>query len=453
MGGARAQAQRPPAGPFVISGIVYEGNKVTKERVLVREFTFHEGDTLTSEQLYTRIERSKQNLYNLSLFNLVMITPTYLGEHEVFITVVVDERWYWWPEPIFKIADPNFNTWWLTRDFRRVNWGTYLTRRNFRGLDQTLYLKCQLGYTREFGVRYRIPFVDPQQRWGVSLGGSYAEQNETTVGTVGNKRVFVRDDLNVVRSEWRVQGQAMLRPEFDMRHAFRLGYVSAQARDTLLRSTTDYFHASAARTAYLTMGYTFTFDLRDSRVYATDGWLAEIQVDRLGAGLLGRNEPGLTVLDATYQRQWHTSRRWSIGGQVRGHATLGRGIPYYNQQGMGYDDYVRGYEYYVIDGQQYGLFRGNVLFAVVVPRNYYVEPIPLESFRTVHIAVYLNPFVDVGYVRDRLYRQRNFLCNDLMAGTGLGVDLVSSYDQVARFEYSVNRLGETGFYLHFSQPF
>ncbi|HEX2618323.1 MAG TPA: BamA/TamA family outer membrane protein [Flavobacteriales bacterium] len=452
-GEAIAQEKRAYKGPFVVSGIVYEGNKVTKEVVMVRELTFQEGDTLTSEQLYTRIERSKQNLYNLSLFNLVIITPTYLGEHEVFITVTVNERWYWWPEPIFKIADPNFNTWWLTRDFRRVNWGTYLTRRNFRGLDQTLYIKFQLGYTREFGLRYRIPFVDQRQRWGVSLGGGYAEQNETTVGTVDNKRVFIRDDLSVVRSEWRVQGQATLRPAFDIRHHFRLGYVNAVARDTLLNSTSDYFHASASRTSYVTAGYTMMLDLRDSRAFSTDGWMVQGSIDRLGLGVLGHNEPAVTLLDGTYQHQWRTSRRWSFGGQVRGRVTLGGDIPYYNQQGLGYDDYVRGYEYYVIDGQHYGLFRGNALFAIIVPRDYYVHPIPLESFRTVHVAVYVNAFVDAGYVWDRYYAEQNFLDNTPMSGGGLGLDLVSSYDQVARFEYSINALGETGFYLHFMQPF
>jgi hypothetical protein len=133
--------------------------------------------------------------------------------------------------------------------------------------------------------------------------------------------------------------------------------------------------------------------------------------------------------------------------------TLGGDIPYYNQQGLGYDDYVRGYEYYVIDGQHYGLFRGNALFAIIVPRDYYVHPIPLESFRTVHVAVYVNAFVDAGYVWDRYYAEQNFLDNTPMSGGGLGLDLVSSYDQVARFEYSINALGETGFYLHFMQPF
>jgi hypothetical protein len=49
--------------------------------------------------------------------------------------------------------------------------------------------------------------------------------------------------------------------------------------------------------------------------------------------------------------------------------------------------------------------------------------------------------------------KENFLADRPLLGTGLGLDLVTSYDQVLRLEAAVNHLGETGLYLHFSQPF
>jgi hypothetical protein len=82
-----------------------------------------------------------------------------------------------------------------------------------------------------------------------------------------------------------------------------------------------------------------------------------------------------------------------------------------------------------------------------------VEPIPWEPFRTLHLAVYLNAFADQGYVWDDRYASGNFLANRWQQGYGLGIDLVTSYDQVLRVEYAVNALSETAFYLHFSQPF
>ena len=115
--GLCAQEQR------VVSGIVVEGNKRTRERIILRELVFHEGDTLTTDALYEQLERSRQNLMNTALFNSVVLLPTYLPGSDVFITITVNERWYLWPSPIIQLADPNFNTWWLTKDFSRINYG------------------------------------------------------------------------------------------------------------------------------------------------------------------------------------------------------------------------------------------------------------------------------------------------------------------------------------------
>ncbi len=82
-----------------------------------------------------------------------------------------------------------------------------------------------------------------------------------------------------------------------------------------------------------------------------------------------------------------------------------------------------------------------------------MEVVPLESFRTLYLAVYLNAFADVGCVWDDRYGAVNPLSNTWQQGYGLGLDIVSSYDQVLRLEYTINGLSETGFYLHFSQPF
>jgi len=156
---------------YVVAGIVVEGNKRTRERIILRELTIHEGDSLNSTDLYARLERSRQNLMNTALFNSVTLLPTYLPGNEVFINVQVNERWYLWPAPIIQLADPNFNTWWLTQDLSRINFGAYLYQYNFRGLNETVFLKLQFGYAKQFGLRYKVPYFDKRQRWGFSVGG------------------------------------------------------------------------------------------------------------------------------------------------------------------------------------------------------------------------------------------------------------------------------------------
>ena len=445
--GLCAQEQR------VVSGIVVEGNKRTRERIILRELVFHEGDTLTTDALYEQLERSRQNLMNTALFNSVVLLPTYLPGSDVFITITVNERWYLWPSPIIQLADPNFNTWWLTKDFSRINYGAYLYQYNFRGLNETIYLKMQFGYARQFGLRYKVPYFDKRQRWGFSIGGQFAEQREITIGTVDNKRVlFSQPDLNA-RTEWKGDVQMTLRPTHDLRHTWTLGYVQAGVQDTIGKLAPDYFGQGVLDTRYLVLGYGLVHDERDSRAYTRDGHYAELRLWRFGLGLGDLNAPDLTTAYATIKHWQKLSERWTVSLTGRGKTTWGNPVPYYVQEGLGYDNFIRGYEYYVIDGQHYVLGKADAAFALIKPRQYTVDQVPIESFRTLYVALYLDVYVDLGYVWDDQYDDVNFLAGSWQSGYGAGLDLVTSYDQVLRIEYSFNALGEGGLFLHFTQPF
>ena len=74
----------------------------------------------------------------------------------------------------------------------------------------------------------------------------------------------------------------------------------------------------------------------------------------------------------------------------------------------------------------------------------------LEKFATIPFAIYLNAYGDAGYVEDTRYQQHNSLTNSWLYGCGAGIDLVTYYDLVFRFEYSVNKFGESGIFIHFS---
>ncbi len=452
---ARAAAQQVGAytGPYVINGIVLEGNRTTKERVVLREMTLAEGDSVaTNEQLYYLIERSRQNVYNMGLFNSVRIEPLYLSSSEVFLTVTVAERWFYWPTPIFKYSDPNFNTWWLTKDLRRVYYGAFLYRYNMRGRNETLYAKLQLGYAKEFALRYRFPFIDKKQRWGLAFGAGRTQQDEITVGTEDNKREFITLRGRETRREWKGDLEATLRPAFDMKHAFRLGFTHADVLDTVARTVPTYFTGGDTRLNYFTIGYTFTHDQRDNRVYPLSGTFTQFRADHFGLPLQW-DAVDLTTFYGAVQRSWRTSERWSLGGSLRSKVSVGPEVPYYMQQGLGYDDYVRGYEYYVIDGEHYALFKANALWALVRPREYVFSGMKNDNFKTLYLAIYLNAFADFGHVWDSRYGERNFLANRIQQGYGLGLNVVSSYDQVMRVEFAVNALDERAFYLHFTQPF
>lgn len=447
---AQAIAQKPAS--VRVYGVTIMGNKTTRERIILRELVIKEGDSLASDALYERLERCRQNLMNTGLFNTVTVMPLYLDQRSVIVEVTVNERWYIWPALIFDLADPNFNTWWLTKDFDRVNYGLYLYKYNLRGRNETAYIKAQFGYTKQFAFRYKVPNLDARQRWGISVGGSFEEQAEITAATVDNVRILLRDRSGTNRDRWRADVEATLRRSHDIRHSWRLSYTQAEVRDTITHTAIDYFDGASTNTRYLTVGYSFVWDRRDSRAFTRAGHYQEVKLDRYGLGLLDRSSPNITTAYAT-TKHWFTLRpKWTVGLSARGKYTFGI-PPYYTQEGLGYGHFVRGYEYYVIDGEHFALGKANLVFELIKPRTYRMEAMPLEAFRTLYVALYLNVYSDLGYVWDSRYAAANFLDNRWINGNGVGLDLVTSYDQVLRGEYSINALGEHGFFLHFTQPF
>lgn len=450
---SHAQDTTPtPAVPVRIMGITITGNAVTRDRIILRELVVKEGDVLSDAVLFESLERSRQNLANTALFNTVTVLPLYLAPGAVMVEVTVNERWYIWPALIFDLADPNFNTWWLTKDFDRVNYGLYLFKYNFRGQNETLYVKAQFGYTRQFALRYKVPYIDRRQLWGLSLGGSFYQQDEITAGTVGNKRVLIANPDGSNRDEWKGDMELSLRRSHDVRHFWRLGYTQAEVQDTIVHVATDYFDREASTTRFLSLGYALVWDQRDVRIFPRSGHYAEARIDRLGLGVLGENEPDITTLYGTVKEWWQVQDKVTLALSVRGKGTIGT-PSYYVQEGLGYTHSVRGYEYYVIDGEHFALGKGNLILQLIKPRTYRLEAMPLEAFRTFYLALYLDLFVDAGYVWDSRYAEPNFLANQWMSGYGAGLDLVTSYDQVVRGEYTLNALGEHGFFLHFTQPF
>ena len=120
--------------PWVmVKDIEMEGNKITRYGIITREMVFGEGDSLSLNELLHRMEESRENLLNTSLFNFVEMDLDLTAFPAVKVKVLLVERWYLWPFPILERGDRNINEWLGNPGLSRMNYGMYLVWDNFRG--------------------------------------------------------------------------------------------------------------------------------------------------------------------------------------------------------------------------------------------------------------------------------------------------------------------------------
>jgi len=434
---------------IVIRNISVSGNAMTRDYIIYRELLFKKGDTLRLDHFEETMKKSSENLMNISLFNFVSITPEING-NSALIKINVTERWYIWPIPQFDLADRNFNTWWKTRDFKRVNYGLDLIVYNFRGRNETLEFLLSLGYDEKYGISYKIPYINHKHTLGLILNAAYTRNHEVAVNTRNNKIDFFKDPNNYPKQSLSFDGGISYRRSIHNSHILQLGYYNYQFADTLLRLNQEYSTDKQLATQYLGFYYQFKNDYRDYKPYPLEGHYFDIEISKSGLGFMDNKiqKTDFFSLKSTYRKFSKISSRFYHAVGIT--TSLTPQYPYYIQNGLGFGrDFVRGYEYYVINGQGFGLLKSNIKYALLPQKVSKFNFISTEKFNTIPYSFYINVFVDAAYVYHKNKDIYNSLTNHLLIGTGIGIDFVTYYDKVLRVEYAVNKMGETGLFIHF----
>ena len=436
----------------IIASIHVTGNKVTRDFIVAREMSIRTGDTVLREDLPKLIDEAEHNLINSALFNYVKIEAVSLDSINTELRIEVTERWYIWPVPVFEYADPNFNTWWQTKDFSRTNYGLNLKWKNFRGRKEELSGRFQWGYLKDFRLNYYIPYITKARKLGGGIQVEYTQNNEFTIGTNQNKRIFYTGNNENSRDQFNAIFYTTWRSKFVNSHVLAAGFSSNNIADTVTRITNDYFVNNQTYSQYISWWYTFRHIHLDNIDYPLTGQYLQADISWNGFPLMVDNQLMVIAFKAAYKNYMKLSDHMFFAFSVKAKFTPTTDLPYYFQEGLGYKDYVRGYEYYVIDGQSYGLVKSNFKWKIFGSKVYDVKKMKNTAYSKLHFSGYLNLNFDAGYVVDIRYNDLNPLSNSMLYGTGIGLDLVALYDKVIRFEYSFNKQLEHGFFIHFVKP-
>ena len=445
--------QPDSAKNIFVTDIVFDGNNVTKERILLRELPVAKGDSLNWVDFKEILARCKANLLNTSLFNFVSVTPIYLENNTVLINISVTERWYVYPLPIFELAETNFNTWWQTKDLRRTNYGGFLLWNNFRGTNQTLFATAQFGYTKKFGLRYKVPYLDKAQKLGLDLSANYFENYEVNYATLDNIRLFYSKPGGNARNTQILKARFTYRNNLYFSHSLEFSNINVTVSDSAIVLNADYFGGATPQSSYFNSAYSFVYDKRDFKSYPLQGIIFYGYIQKDGVGFIKNNEIDVTTTGGGIEKYFKINKNVFFNVALKGKTTWNSNLPYYLNRGLGYGDLVRGYELYVVNGQHYALLKSHLKYQVLAPREVNLNFIPSKKFSKLFIAIYLNAFADAGKAFDTKYASTNFLSNKYLFGKGFGLDIVTYYDKVVRFEYTFNNIGERGFFIDFKQAF
>lgn len=441
-----------------IHDLEVEGNKKTKEIAILSYLNFELGDSIKLEDLMPLLRENERLLMNSRLFASTKLNVAKWEGSAVTLKLKVEESWYILPLPVFELADRNFNVWWrdFNCDLRRINYGLSIYWRNVGGYNDRLRLVAQGGYIRKFEVDYEFPPLSAKRPWGFGLNALYSDRKEAAFGLEDNILQFYRklDTRQRQFQRLRFSLRTTYRQSLFDRHSLELFYKDLSISDTIVSLNPDFFLDGRKRQQSFILDYEYKRDRRNIISYPLKGHYVQFNVLKRGLGFFDDlNQLWLTFRGELYQP---IAKRWSAALLLEGrYSAIRQQQPFWQQEALGYEDsYIRAYQYYVINGQDYFFLRSDLNFKLLDYEIPLFKDASSPYNRSLPLQIHLRYHLDYAHVWDRFYQNQGDLVNQALLGTGIGLDFAFyDYNFVTQIEYSFNKLGENDVYLTFKFDF
>jgi outer membrane protein assembly factor BamA len=456
--------------PYVyISGVEITGNKLTKDRIILRELDFKTGDSLAvfqktkglggsrkrfsvadSSDLKLLMNYSRENIINTKLFLTVNLSLKHITGNRYVLQIDVTERHYWWLFPVVKLNAPNINEWLRDPNWSDVSMGLFFSHNNLFGLSHQTSLVAYIGKSYAFAWGYRIPWIGNKQKTGLTFGAAYQNLYTVEYGSVENKRQMLYD-YNSFQNV-KVTAALNIRPGLYNYTTVKLTGEWVSVSDSLHSLDTNFLAKMKKTNTSLSLYADYYYDSRNSQSYPLKGSLLRVFGNKVGIGLVSK-DVDIFYYGVDLHFYQTLSRKFYVAEMVKAEGASGEDYPYYYQLDMsGKKDFIRGYDLYTLKGDQMYYFRSNFKYELIKPSVKKVKPGQEKNkFKALQYAFYLNAFADCGYVVNK-FTTDNPYDNKMLYSWGLELDFVTYYDLVLRFEYAFTSIGTNGFFIGFGMP-
>lgn len=434
-----------------IQNIHIIGSKDVKRDYVLREAGLNVGDCWDEVKLAQRIELAKQRLVNSGAF-YKSEAETVADNDSVIIIFTLKELPHWSLAGSVDLPDRNFNVWWELKEniLDRLNFSGRIRYNNFSGKNDRISLTAQVGYAQKLQLEYETPYIDRAKHLGLYLGVLVSRQQEVNFATLNNRQLFqVEDDLYLYRRV-RVSASLIYWPKLLWKHSLHLNYHNNFIDPFVRNELNPNFFNRGLIQRFDEWSYVAEMERRDFKIYPEKGSYFRGEVKK--EGLFRTRDLNTLYLRGHYRHYFPLSSRWSTEhhGTFRVGLLRPESLPYNNIRALGWeDDFVRGYEFYMIDGLDFYLVKNRIRYKVLDTEYPLFDWIPFERFRSLPIKVYISANFDMGYVNNPFNFEGNSFANSFLSGGGFGLDFVGYHNMMVRLELSANRRGEVGGFLHY----
>lgn len=440
-----------------VSDIRVTGNEHTKDAIILRELPFRKGDLIEMGSLDLLFRIGRDNILNLSLFNFVFVTyianAADLDNKYLNIEVVirVDERWYYWPKLNLSLDEHNINTWIRDPDWSKFTAEAGISFNNLFGRNQNVKALYTMGFRRGFIFSYRNIILDREGKHSIDLSLFQEFSRHLNIGISDNSPESFRSDSLFLIKRYSSSVSYQFRPGLRLRNRFTFSYEYADLAPEVFEKNPDYWGGEEYRRSILSFTYNVTYDHRDNRQYPLDGYLLFCQMK-------GSSNSRFNMQYGQLKGEFHyykeLAKRFNMTARVQAGTSAKSQEAYIFDRAIGYDEVnMRGFEYYVADGQHYLTLSPTILYNIMPQASFIIKPLrKFPSFSKVHAALYAKCFIDLGYASHKYASLQNEMSNKILLSGGVGLDLVAYYDITLSMEYSLNNFGKHGLFVAFKKP-
>ena len=431
-------------GIYTVADFQLEGNKRTREMIILRELPFQLGEHYSLADLMARCQEARPRLLNTGLFLDVVVGVERTEGEEAIVLVSVKERWYFIPMPVLDVVGKTYQQWFQEgMPAGYLRYGVTIRHKNLTGLNDRLSVNLLNGYQKELGITYEGLPLDPRLRWTANLSFQMGQQRDVVYSTEYNKQKSLHADNQFLYSYTRLQASLSYRPAIKTRHNFGVAWNDESFRDTVGKSNDNFFH-NLSRAQYAELFYQVNYQDLDYAPYPTRGLEGELLLQKKG---LDGGPIDLWQLRARASWYRPLTERSFVNLRATGLVKLPFEQPYRLQTFAGGSDvFLQGYEPYTIDGVAGGFLKASVNRRII-DRKVGIRWKRFPQLANIPVKAYAKAFANAGYI----YNENpgtNFLNNQLLHSAGIGLDIVLFYDFTFRIEWTLNGNGQNGLYLH-----